>query len=231
MRHVQIGITGFNLLAVVVSAALVSPQPVHAQAGVLEEVVVVARKREESLQDTPVAVSAFGEDDMRAARIRNIADLAQQVPGLSTRDGDKVSGLTIRGVGTRVRSVKTDPGVGVYVDGIFMPRSDTQLVDVVDMQSIQVLRGPQGTLFGKNTAGGAILLQTVKPSDEFSGKLEVGFGDDDRQDFAGRISGPIVDGQLYGSITVDSRERDGYMEDLVTGRDFGNVDRKGYGQL
>jgi iron complex outermembrane receptor protein len=206
--------------------------PVFAQGGMLEEVVVVARKREESLQDTPVAVSAFNNSQMRAAQIKNIADLSQQVPGLSSRDGEKVGGLTIRGVGARSRGAKTDPGVGVYVDGIFMPRSDTQLVDVVDMESIQVLRGPQGTLFGKNTAGGALLLQSRKPDDVFSGNVEAGFGDDDRVDLAGRVSGPIIGGKLYGALTYDTRESDGYMDDAVTGKDYGNIDRQAVvGQL
>ena len=93
--------------------------PAYAQSGALEEVVVVARKREESLQDTPVAVSAFNTDQLREAQITNVADLAQQVPGLSNKDGDKVSGLTIRGVGARAVGAAIDPGVGVYVDGIF----------------------------------------------------------------------------------------------------------------
>ncbi len=206
--------------------------PVAAQGMMLEEVVVIARKREESLQDTPVAVSAFGNDEMRAARINNIADLSQQVPGLSNRDGEKVSGLTIRGVGARARTAKTDPGVGVYVDGIFMPRSDTQLVDVVEMESIQVLRGPQGTLFGKNTAGGAVLLQSRKPTDVFEGNVELGLGDYDRRDLSARFSGPIVDGTLYGALTYDKRESDGYMDDVVTGVDYGDIDRQAVvGQL
>lgn len=206
--------------------------PAHAQGLVLEEVVVVARKREESLQDTPVAVSAFNTDQMRAAQINNIADLSQQVPGLSNKDGDKVSGLTIRGVGSRAVGAAIDPGVGVYVDGIFMPRSDTQLVDVVDMESIQVLRGPQGTLFGKNTAGGALLLQSQKPAEEFGVKAELGLGDYDRQNFSVRIEGPLLGDTLFGALTYDTRNEDGYMDDYYTDIDYGDTDRQALvGQL
>ena len=210
----------------------VTTLPAHAQAGVLEEVVVVARKREESLQDTPVAVSAFGADQLREAQITNVADLAQNVPGLSNKDGDRVSGLTIRGVGSRAVGAAVDPGVGVYVDGIFMPRSDTQLVDVVEMESIQVLRGPQGTLFGKNTAGGALLLQSRKPEEEFTIQVEGGLGERDRRNFAGRVDGPLVENTLYGAITYDVRKEDGYMDDFYTDVDYGDTDRQAVvGQL
>jgi iron complex outermembrane receptor protein len=213
-------------------APLLGALALPVQAQILEEVVVTARKREESLQDTPVAVSAFTNEDMRAARINNLGDLSQQVPGLSNKDGEKGGGLTIRGVGARVRGVKTDPGVGVYVDGIFMPRSDTQLVDVVDMESIQVLRGPQGTLFGKNTAGGAILMHSRKPGEEFEGYVDLGLGEDDRRELSARIGGPLVEGTLYGALTYDTRKVDGYMEDAFTGTDYGNTDREAVvGQL
>ena len=198
--------------------------PVEAQ--VLEEVIVVARKRVENLQDTPVAVTAFGADSMREAQINNLADLSRQVPGLSNTDGAKFSGLTIRGVGARVNQAKVDPGVGVYVDGLFIPRGDTQLVDVVDMESIQVLRGPQGTLFGKNTAGGAILMSSQKPGEEFEGHVEVKLGDYDQQDLSVRIGGPLIGDKLYGALTFDTRNSDGYMEDYITGREYGDIDRQ-----
>ncbi|MFT4518651.1 MAG: iron complex outermembrane receptor protein [Halioglobus sp.] len=221
--------TAFALALTPVWALVGAPQ---AQGAVLEEVLVVARKREESLQDTPVAVSAFNADQMRAAQINNIADLTQQVPGLSNKDGEKVSGLTIRGVGARAVGAAVDPGVGVYVDGIFMPRSDTQLVDVVDMESIQVLRGPQGTLFGKNTAGGALLLSTKKPGEEFEGQVELGLGDYDRLNFSARFDGPLIADTLYGALTYDTRNEDGYMEDYFTGIDYGDKDRQAVvGQL
>ena len=209
-------------------ATLVAPS----QAQVLEEVVVVARKRVENLQDTPVAVTAFGADSMREAQINNLADLSRQVPGLSNTDGAKFSGLTIRGVGARVNQAKVDPGVGVYVDGLFIPRGDTQLVDVVDMESIQVLRGPQGTLFGKNTAGGAILMSSQKPGEEFEGHVDVKLGDYDQQDLSLRVGGPLIEGKLYGALTYDTRNSDGYMEDYFTGREYGDIDRQAVvGQL
>jgi outer membrane receptor protein involved in Fe transport len=201
------------------------PLPVSAQNGFLEEVVVIARKREESLQETPVAVTALGEDALREANIRDLRDLTRVVPGLSTRDGDKFAAFSIRGVGSRGgKSVATDPAVGVYVDGIFIPRSDSQLVDVVAMENVQVLRGPQGTLFGKNTAGGALLLTTVKPGDDFAGEVAVDYGNLERGNISGALDVPVTDSFAL-RLTADYRSRDGYMEDVVTGIDFGNEDK------
>jgi iron complex outermembrane recepter protein len=217
-------------LALLLTVAGVGAQPTitYAQSGVLEEVIVIARKREESLQETPVAVTAVGQDALREANIRDLGDLTRVVPGLDTRSGDKYAAFSIRGVGSRGgKSVATDPAVGVYVDGIFIPRSDSQLVDVVAMQNIQVLRGPQGTLFGKNTAGGALLLTTVKPEQEFGGELSTDIGNLNRFNVAGNINVPVSD-SLALRFTVDSRSRDGYMDDFNTGIDYGNEDKIAY---
>ncbi|MCY4425521.1 MAG: TonB-dependent receptor [Halieaceae bacterium] len=225
-----------QLSALLISALTVtifqSPTTLAQGATVLEEVLVVARKREENLQASPVAVSAFSGDQMRAALINNISDLTQHVPGLSNRDGRKGSALSIRGVGARVAGARTDPGVGVYVDGVYLPRLDTQLIDVVAMESIQVLRGPQGTLFGKNTAGGAMLLSSRKPAQEFMADVKLGLGEYDRRNLSGRIEGPLITDTLYGALTYDYRKEDGFMEDFYTGADYGDVDRKAVvGQL
>ena len=202
-------------------------QPLQTLArGLIEEVIVTARRREESLQETPIAVSAFDSDALRAAQITNVGDLTQNVPGLSRREGNKDATLNIRGVSTRAAGVGAEPGVGVYIDSIYIPRNDTQLVDVVKMESVQVLRGPQGTLFGKNTAGGAILLTTKKPGPEYEGYAGANVGDLNRLRLNGGVSGPIAGDYLFGGIQFDSRLEDGYREDAVTGIDYGNVDRK-----
>ena len=202
------------------------PAPVAlAQEFVLEEVVVTARRREESLQETPVAVSAFGADEMRAAGIEGVGDLTQHVPGLSRREGRKEADLSIRGVGTRVVGARVDPGVGVYVDNIFIPRSDSQLMDAINLESVQVLRGPQGTLFGKNTAGGALLLTTKKPGEEFEGFANANFGDLDRTKLRLGVSGPLTE-RLAGGLVLDYASEEGYREDAETGRDYGDADRQ-----
>ena len=201
------------------------PAPGLAQSGILEEVIVTARKRQETLQETPIAVSAMNSDELRAAQINNVGDLTAHVPGLSRREGRKTADLNIRGIGTRVPGVSAEPGVGVYVDSIYIPRNDVQLVDVLNMESVQVLRGPQGTLFGKNTAGGAVLLTTKKPTDEFAGFASANIGDLDRQNLRFGVSGPLLGDNLFAGIQFDSQKADGYREDAFTGRDYGDVDR------
>ena len=207
-----------------VLATIVAPiSGANAQDGKLEEVLVTARKRVESMQETPVAVTALSQEALRDASVRNLADLTRIVPGLNTRAGDKSAPFSIRGVGSRGnQNVARDPAVGVYLDGIFIPRTDSQLIEVMSIESVQVLRGPQGTLFGKNTAGGALLLTTQKPHEDFSGEVGVDIGNYNRQDFSGNVNLPVTD-DLFLRITADSRKRDGYMDDEYTGIDYGNV--------
>lgn len=192
----------------------------------IEEVVVTARKREESLQETPIAVTAMDADLLRAAQIDELGDLTAVVPGLTRREGRKTADLTIRGVGQNYSGNSVDPGVGVYVDGLFLPRNDSQLVDAINTESIQVLRGPQGTLFGKNTVGGAILFTTKKPGPEAEGFVKANIGDNNRQYLRGSFSGPLVNDSLFGGIVLDSRREDGYREDLFTGYEYGDTDKK-----
>ena len=202
-----------------------APTPANAQEAMLEEVIVTARRREESLQETPVAVTAFGQDEMRAAQISDVGDLTGVVPGLTRREGRKEADFAIRGVGQRVRGANADPAVGVYVDNIFIPRSDSQLVDAINLESLQVLRGPQGTLFGKNTAGGAVLLTTRKPSDEFEGFAYGNFGDLGRTKVRAGLSGPLSE-RLAAGVVLDYAKEDGYMEDAETDAEYGDTDRR-----
>ena len=166
---------------------------------VLEEVVVTARKREESLQETPVAISAFNNQTLEELGLNNITDLTRVVPNVDMYAGNGTTGagnVFIRGVGARNTGVNFDSGVGIYVDGVYVPRADGAILDNVDIQSIQVLRGPQGTLFGKNTTGGAILYATNKPNEEFGGHVEGRVGNYNQLDGKGTINIPIVSATL-----------------------------------
>ena len=131
----------------------------------VEEIVVSARKRDEFLEDTPVSVTALGADTLREVGVTQLSDIQDLVPNLQFRSGRNgiTAGVQIRGIGTASPELAFDPGVGIYVDGVYLPRAFGQIVDVIDVEQIEVLRGPQGTLFGKNTVGGAINLTTVKP--------------------------------------------------------------------
>ena len=155
-------------------------------AAVLEEIVVTAQKREEGLQDTPIAVTAFTAAALDDKNIDNIAQLANFTPNLVFDTTSPVSGLSsgavvfIRGIGNTDFSLTTDPGVGTYVDGVYISRSAGGVLNVLDVERIEVLRGPQGTLFGRNTIGGAINIISRKPADELGGTVELSVGNYNR---------------------------------------------------
>ncbi|QQD18576.1 TonB-dependent receptor [Spongiibacter nanhainus] len=192
----------------------------------LEEVVVTARKRSESQQDVPVAVTAISSEQMAANNIATIADVAKIAPSLDQREGRKQGGFSIRGVGqVRINEVQADPGVAVYMDGIFLARNDSQLLDTVAIENVQVLRGPQGTLFGKNSVGGAIIVTTKDPAEEtmlsFSSKLDT-LG---QRNATISLDLPLIEDRLLSKFTFGSVKSDGYAEDLDTGAHMGDDDR------
>ncbi len=212
--------------------------PVAAQAQlVLEEVVVTARKREESLQETPVAVSALSGDALSELGLTSIADLTRVVPNVDLYTGNGTAGAGnafIRGVGQRNIGVNYDSGVGIYVDGVYASRADGTILDNVDIQSVQVLRGPQGTLFGKNTTGGAILYTTNKPTEEYGGKALVRAGRFDQLDGQLTVNVPLIEDTLLSRFSVFRSTRDGYVKAVSTGFpgqldgvEFNDVDRSG----
>ncbi len=196
---------------------------------VQEEVVITARKRVERLQETPIAISAFSEDALRVAGIANIRDLQESVPGLSISEmGNKAPSIFIRGVGQKESSAALDPGVGVYINSIYVARTDSQLLDLMDTESIQVLRGPQGTLFGKNNTGGALLVTTKKPdTDGWKTTASVRIGDYGRRDFKISTNIPLNDSTLATRISIKSTHMDGYLKNTYNGTEYGDQERLG----
>lgn len=195
--------------------------------GVLEEVVVTARKREENLQETPVAVSAFDSRALEKAGIRNLADFNKAIPGLdvNTTNGTAPNAnIFIRGVGQRNVGANIDSGVGVYLDGVYLARSDGALLDITDIQSVQVLRGPQGTLFGKNTTGGAVVFTTNRPAPEFESNVSVGTGSYNEEILSGMVNVPFTD-RLATRLAFISKQRDGYVDNTFLGTESLDEDR------
>ncbi|NQX89268.1 MAG: TonB-dependent receptor [Halioglobus sp.] len=195
----------------------------------LEEVIVTARKREEMLQETPVAISAFNNEELRLRGIANTRDLQQSVPGLSfSEQGNKAPSIFIRGVGQKESNAALDPGVGVYINGIYIPRTDSQLLDVMDTESIQVLRGPQGTLFGKNNTGGALIVTTMAPhTEDYEGEISTRIGNHGRADAKASANIPLIEDKLAARIGLNRTKRDGYMESEFDGKEYGDEDRLG----
>lgn len=181
--------------------------------GVIEEVIVTARKREESLQETPVAITAITGDSLREAGIQNIAELTNSVPSLQISKGQS-NQVFIRGIGQRASTLKVDPAVGVYVDGIFIPRSDGQFLDSLELASVQVLRGPQGTLFGKNNTGGALVFTLKKPTEESGGHIEGTLGNYGTAIFKAAANIPVSD-NFATRLAFASTRNDGYVDDIA----------------
>ena len=183
--------------------------------GALEEVIVTARRREESLMDTPVSISAFTSSDLEARQILNTADIDQQVPNLIYRtnglQNSNASTIFIRGIGQQDFIPTVQPGVGIYVDGGYVATSVGSLTELVDIESIEVLRGPQGTLFGRNTIGGAILINTVKPHEEFEAEVQAAFGERSRQELRATVNVPFTD-RFFGKFSAMHREVEGWVD-------------------
>ena len=150
-------------------------------AQVLEEVIVTAQKKAESLQDTPIAISVFSSDSLEQRQAFGVADIGEYTPNVTMTPSLGSSyniRMDIRGLGTAEPSLAVDPKVGMYLDGVYIARNAGAVFDVVDLERIEVLRGPQGTLWGKNTTGGAVNMVTAKPSGEWGFKQLLSAGND-----------------------------------------------------
>ncbi len=191
----------------------------------IEEIIITSRKRAESLQKVPIAVSAITANDIQARSINNIADAIRFVPNVnftaSAAAGGSVAQIYIRGVGQSDFAITSDPGVGVYVDGVYLGRSTGSLLDVLDVERVEVLRGPQGTLFGRNTMGGAVSFTSRKPTGELGGYIQGTVGRFSRFDGRASIDVPLVEDRLAAKFSVASLNRDGYQIRLADDVELG----------
>src|SRR5471032_839695 len=163
----------------------------------MDTVTVSARRREERLQDVPLAVTAFSAKALERANIQNLADLQERVPNLTvyaSRGTNTTLTAFIRGVGQADPVWGVDPGVGIYFDDVYMARPQGELLDVFDVQRIEVLRGPQGTLYGKNTIGGAIKYISNPLPTKTEGSVETTVGTHGQKDVKGSLGGASADG-------------------------------------
>lgn len=184
----------------------------------LEEIIVIAQKREQNLQEVPIAVSAFTAESMNDKALSNVQQIADFTPNVEMDYTSPFAGSSsvlsayIRGIGQNDFAFNLEPGVGVYVDGVYYARTIGAVVDLLDLDHIEVLKGPQGTLFGRNTIGGAINVVTRRPSDEFAWQGEVTVGRFDRLDIRGSVDMPLIDDTLYSQVSFSSKGRDGYQK-------------------
>jgi iron complex outermembrane receptor protein len=184
--------------------------------------VVTARRTEESLQSVPGAVSAFNEASLERLQASDVTALQGAVPNVNISQGRGSSNATnifIRGIGQPDALQTFDPAVGVYVDDVYYSRIRGTQFDLFDLERVEVLRGPQGTLYGKNTIGGALKVVTRKPGDEFRAGVSAAYGSYNQMEFKGSVSGPVSDTLSLGVAGLVAK-RDGYVEDPVTGEEY-----------
>lgn len=207
------------------------PVAVNSQTEGVEDIVVTAQRRTERLQDTPISITAVTGKTLEARGTGTIASLGTVTPNLVYNTTAPVSGVSsgavvfIRGVGQTDYQLTTDPGVGTYLDGVYVARSVGGVLDVVDVERVEVLRGPQGTLFGRNTIGGAISIISRKPGDERAMSGVLTLGSRDRVDARVSVDLPVTNGLLLG-IVASSKRQDGYVKRLLTGDDLGGINRQ-----
>lgn len=213
------------------------PQYVLAQteeANSIEEVVVTARRRGERLQDVPIAVTAISAQQLQetlAFDTQSLTSLSSSLVISTAQSEAQGAQIRIRGIGTASGNVSFEGAVGVYVNGVYVPRSGIALNELVDVSQVQVLRGPQGTLFGKNTSAGALLLETARPESTFSASAtaEVGtIGDSDfgeMQRLSGYVTGPLTGENVSGRLAFSVQDRQGYVDNVVDGSRLNDRDR------
>lgn len=196
---------------------------------VLEETLVTAQKRTESMQETPVSMQAYSGVELEARSAGDLSNIADFTPNLEFDATSPISGSSnaavvfIRGIGQTDFVLTSDPGVGIYLDGVYISRAMGGVLDLLDIERVEVLRGPQGTLFGKNTVGGALNVTTKKPGPDFELEAAVTTGDYDRFDAMVGINTPILDDTLFLRASLATRNRDGYGDRLLTGETMGDV--------
>ncbi len=190
------------------------------QEGVLEEIVVTATFRETRLQDTPIAITAVTGDMLENRAQSNLYEVANQAPNVTLKRGGQArSGMIafIRGVGQYDFIAALEPGVGVYVDDVYYAQLTGTLLELLDVDRVEVLRGPQGTLSGRNSIGGAVKLFTKKPGEDHGGFIRVGFGTYDQVDFRGAGDMTLVEDKLFARFSAAGKTRDGYVRVLDYG--------------
>lgn len=203
----------------------------QAESGGLEEIVVTAQRRESSLQDTPIAVTALSSAAMEARGIKNVGNLENFAPNIQINQGRSDGGgstaaITIRGVGQNDPQFPNDPGVGLYIDGVYSARSYGGLIGLLDIERIEVLRGPQGTLFGRNTIGGAVNIITTPPSQEFGGQVSLLYGSYDRFEAKASLNVPLIEDKLAARFSAGFTRADGLGRQITTGAEMSNENRK-----
>lgn len=212
------------------SPSAIAQQPAsNATSTLLEEVVVTARKHEESLLDVPIAVTALNSDQLDVLKVRDIQSLSIGLPNVALDDVGTTRGIanfSIRGLGINSSIPSIDPTVGTFVDGVYLGTNAGVVFDIFELESVEVLRGPQGTLFGRNVTGGAVLLNSKKPSEQFEATIKgsIEGGGEKTNQYLMASAGGSINGSLAAKISFYTNQDNGYFLNLNTSQAFGEQD-------
>ncbi len=214
-------------------AALLASTSVHAQTATTEQqpvtsvddIIVTASRREQSLQDVSIAVTALGDERLNDAQVNNLQDLQTIVPSVNFGSDFNQAKIFIRGVGANTSTTGSSTGVALHVDGAYVARAEAQLTSLFDVERVEVLRGPQGTLYGRNAVGGSVNVITAKPSDVLEGYGRLTFGNYNAVVSEVAIGGPLTDGIQF-RLAGKTEDRDGFGENPVTGADVDDLNRR-----
>jgi outer membrane receptor protein involved in Fe transport len=209
-----------------VAATLLTGTAVAQEGAQLEEVVVTATKREQTLQDVPVAVTVTTAETLEKAAIQNITDLASLIPSLRVTQlqTSTQTNFLIRGFGNGANNPGIEPSVGVFIDGVYRSRSSGAIGDLMDVERVEVLRGPQSTLFGQNASAGVISIVTKKPEFEWGGLIEGTLGNMNEKILKAKVTGPLGDSVAF-SVSGSINQRDGYFVNLTNNQKLNDRDR------
>ena len=212
----------FSALAVVMICLGSFSFQSYAQEGALEEIVVTAQKRSESMQDVPISIQVFTADEIERLNISNTIDLVRNVPnmiGINNVGLPQAASYFLRGVGQDESISSLDPAVGTFVDGVYISRQIANNARLYDVDSVEVLRGPQGTLYGRNTSGGAIRIITQKPHDHNEGFIDLAYGEYDTKEVTGKANLAISDNIFLKVTAFYLDQSDGFLQNVTLNRD------------
>ncbi|MBV1901994.1 MAG: TonB-dependent receptor, partial [Kordiimonadaceae bacterium] len=209
--------TGLSGAAIAQDGGAADASAENEEFGIIDT-IVTTRKRAESMQKVPVSVTAMTSEDLKFYSIQDYGDLQYSVPNLSIHpqpDSTSSGKTTIRGMTTETL-ITFDPSVGVYLDGVYLARTQGNLTNLMDVERVEVLKGPQGTLYGRNTTGGAIKVITAKPTEEFGGSVKLVGGSYDRKDLTAVVNMPLVEDLLMLRVAIQDTNRDGWAKTTFT---------------
>ena len=220
----------YSIFSIFITTLILTSNVYAQNEGGLEEIVVTAQKRSESLQEVPISIQVFSSDDIERLAVTNTIDLVRNVPGMVgvTNVGlPQAAAYFIRGIGQDESVSTLDPAVGTFVDGVFLSRQIANNSRLYDIESVEVLKGPQGTLYGRSTTGGAVRIITKKPTEETEGWFDIAYGEYNTIEASGKLNFPLTDNLFAKVTTFYIDQEDGFLQNVTLNKDQWKRDARG----